>query len=147
MPLFLPLIRVLFRNRTGILTSSPLWSGPGSRSRRGGSQSMSVLNLCHSSYCRAVRIDILLLHKEEKNLCEAEISRIYLYRCSCSPCFGAGASPDRNRDNLRFPYLTRRFYTNSTRLRRSTKKRTGPLGMLNLSMPHTTRPAAAHMRT
>jgi len=52
---------------------------------------------CHSSYCRAVRIDILLLHKEGENLCK-EISRIYLYRCSYSPCFGAGASPDQNRD-------------------------------------------------
>lgn len=37
---------------------------------------------CHSSHCRAVCIDILVLHKEGKNLYKAEIFCTYLYRCN-----------------------------------------------------------------
>jgi len=64
-------------------------------------QVVDLMALCHSSYCRVVHIDKLLLHKEGKNLCEAEISRIYLCRCSCIPCLGAGVSPDQNRDTFK----------------------------------------------
>jgi len=52
--------------------------------------------------------DSMLFHGEGTCLCEAEISCVYLYRDSCSPCpvsvLQAGA-PDQNRDIITVGYL------------------------------------------